>query len=51
MPLESTECRLKSTEQRYGHVNFIPVALQLLDLLFLVGDVLLRLRDVAIGLR
>ena len=51
MPLKSTECILKSTEHRYSHVNFKPVALQLFDLLFLVGDLLLRLRDVAIGLR
>lgn len=51
MPLESTECMLKSTEHRYGHVNFMPGALQLFDLLFFVGDMLLCLRDVAIRLR
>ena len=51
MPLESTECLLKSTEHRYGHVNFMPITLQFFDLLFLVGDILLRVRDVAIGLR
>src|SRR5262245_33929700 len=44
MPLESTEGVLKGTEHRYGHINFMPVALQLFDLLFLVGDMLLRLR-------
>jgi hypothetical protein len=40
MPLESTECMFKSTEHRYGHVNFMPITLQFFDLLFLVGDIL-----------
>jgi hypothetical protein len=51
MPLKSTKCIFKRAEHRYGDVNFVPVALQLFDLLFLVGDMLLRLCDVAIGLR
>ena len=50
MPLESMEGVLKGTEQRRGHLDFLSLALELLDQLFLLGDVLLGLRDVAIGL-